>query len=239
MEAVRMRWAGRVFAAITLCVGSHGLVWAQGGESAPAPAPFPTASIHFEQNATDGDAEVVFEVKGGDEGLSKLIVRTPDGRTVINVVAADRSTLGMRQFRFESPEPRDATALKAAYPEGVYTFEGATASGTTLKGTAKLNHKLPAPVTDVRPRDSADNIALRNLAITWKPVAGLAAYLVYIEQTEQDVNVSAKLPATATSFIVPDGFLRPRTAYQLGIGTVTEEGNVSFVETTFVTADKP
>ena len=234
-----MRRAGRVFAAITLCLGSHGLVWAQGGEPAAAPAPFAVASMHFEQNATDGDAEVVFEIKGGDEGLSKLTVRAPDGRTVINFVASDPSTLGMRQFRFESPEPTDAKALKSAYPEGVYTFDGATASGAKLYGAARLNHKLPAPVSNVQPKDSADKVAFKDLVITWNSVAGLAAYVVYIEQSELDVNVSAKLPASATSFAVPNGFLRPRTAYQLGIGTVTEEGNVSFVEATFITADKP
>ena len=233
-----MRWAGRILTAISLCLGPHGLAWAQGGESAPAPTPFPVASLHFEQNATDGDAEVVFEIKGGDDGLSKLAVRAPDGRTVINFVAADPSTLGMRQFRFESPEPRDAKALKSAYPEGAYTFEGATASGEKLHGTAKLNHKLPAPVTNLQPRDAADNVPLNNLKITWTPVPGLAGYLVYVEQSELDVNVSAKLPATATSFIVPNGFLHPRTAYQLGIGSVTKDGNVSFIEATFVTADK-
>jgi hypothetical protein len=195
--------------------------------------------MHFEQNATDGDAEVVFEIKGGDEGLSKLAVKTPDGRTVINFVASDPSTLGMRQFRFESPEPRDAKALKSAYPEGVYTFDGATASGAKLHGTARLNHTLPAPVTNLQPKDSADNVPLNGVKITWSPVSGLAGYLVYVEQAELDVNVSAKLPASATSFVIPDGFLQARTAYQLGVGTVTREGNVSFIETTFVTAAKP
>jgi len=37
---------------------------------------------------------------------------------------------------------------------------------------------------------------------------------------------------------VPDGFLLPGTEYQLAIGTVSAEGNVSFVETTFTTAGK-
>ena len=36
--------------------------------------PFPTASVHFEQNATDGDVEVVFKIKAEDEGLSELLV---------------------------------------------------------------------------------------------------------------------------------------------------------------------
>ena len=83
---------------------------------------FAFAKVHFEQNATDGDVEVVFEIKGGDEGLANLRVVSPDGRIVIDFTAPDASTLGIRQFRFESPEPKDIEGLKTAYPEGVYTF---------------------------------------------------------------------------------------------------------------------
>ena len=36
--------------------------------------PFETANIRLEQNATDGDVEVVFEIKGGDDGLYELTV---------------------------------------------------------------------------------------------------------------------------------------------------------------------
>jgi hypothetical protein len=35
---------------------------------------------------------------------------------------------------------------------------------------------------------------------------------------------------------VPNGLLIPGTKYHLGIGTVSDEGNVSFVETSFTTA---
>ena len=233
-----MKRAGHV-AALTLCLGSQGLVWAQGGSTAPAPAPFAIATLHLEQNATDGDAEVVFEIKGGDDGLSKLTVRAPDGRIVIDVAAPDASTLGLRQFRFESPEPTDIKVMKSAYPEGEYVFEGATTSGTRLHSIATLSHKLPAPVSLLRPITEADRLATRHLSIKWTPVKGVAAYIVYVEQGGLDVNVSAKLPGTASSFAVPEGFLRPGTPYQLGIGTVTEQGNISFVETTFLTEDKP
>ncbi|HEU5305469.1 MAG TPA: hypothetical protein VFU40_12545, partial [Gemmatimonadales bacterium] len=114
-----------------------------GVPSLPPPAPFAVASVRFEQNATDQDVEVVFEVKGGKDGLAKLVVVAPDGRTVIDVTAPDASTLGIRQFRFESPEPPDAAQLRAAYPEGVYTVTGTTAGGQTLRGASTLHHKLP------------------------------------------------------------------------------------------------
>jgi hypothetical protein len=222
-------------------IGRLGLVTAAAvlvGVDARPPAPFAIASIHFEQNATDGDFEAVVEAKGGDEGLAKLAVVSPDGRAVIDVTAPAATTLGVRQLRFESPEPGDFSSLKAAYPEGVYTFTGATAGGATLEGRATLRHALPPRTSFLRPAAGAQGVALKGLVITWTPVRNLSAYIITIEQSELDVSITARLPGSVARFAVPDGFLRPGTAYQLGIGTVTGDGNVSFVETTFTTAEK-
>src|SRR3989304_4358433 len=98
--------------------------------------PFPVAHVRFEQNATDGDVEVVFEVTGRSEGLSKLKVHSPDGRPTVDFNPPDASTMGIRQFVFESPEPKDVAGLKSAYPEGTYTFTGLTAAGAQLQGKA-------------------------------------------------------------------------------------------------------
>lgn len=206
------------------------------GPPADPSTPFTIASIHFEQNATDGDFEAVVEVKGGDDGLAKLAVVDPNGRTVIDVTAPAATTLGVRQLRFESPEPGDVASLKAAYPEGVYTFTGTTAAGDKLESTAILRHALPAPTAFLRPAPGARGVGVKDVVITWTPVKDLAGYIVYIEQAALDVSLSAKLPGSAASFGVPAGFLRPGTAYQLGIGTVMANGNISFVETTFTTA---
>src|SRR3990170_1930018 len=139
----------QILAGIALLLCSHGL--ALGADKEPGSfVPFAVASVRFEQNATDGDAEVVFEVKGGKEGLAKLTVVSPDGRTVIDFTAPNASTLGIRQFRFETPEPGDVESLKSAYPEGVYTFTGATAAGGKLRGESPLNHKLPPTASVLR-----------------------------------------------------------------------------------------
>lgn len=206
------------------------------GAQAAAPTDFAVATVLFEQNATDGDVEVVFEVKGGAEGLARLTIVAPNGRTVADFAARDSSTLGMRQFRFESPEPKDVASLKAAYPEGVYVFSGATASGSRLEGRATLSHRLPATSTFVRPVGGAEGVGIKGQVLSWKPVANLAAYIVYVEQEELGVSVSARLPGSASSFVVPDGFLVAGTEYMIGIGTVTKDGNVSIVEATFKTA---
>jgi hypothetical protein len=201
-------------------------------------APFAVATIHFEQNATDGDFEAVVEAKGGDEGLARLAVVAPDGRTIIDVTAPTATTLGVRQLRFESPEPGDLASLTAAYPEGVYTFTGTTAAGARHQGTATLRHALPATAAFLRPAARARGVSVNDLMVTWTSVRNATAYIVTIEQAELDVSITARLPGTVDRFAVPDGFLRAGTAYQLGIGTVTGGGNISFVETTFTTAEK-
>ncbi len=227
-----------ILAGVTLLLGALGLALVGVGNTSGPSVPFAVARVHFEQNATDGDVEAVFEVKGGDDGLAKLAVVSPDGRTVIHFTAPDASTLGIRQFRFESPEPGDVTRLKSAYPEGVYTFAGASVTGHELHGEATLNHKLPATASLLQPRAGARGVGAKNLKITWTPVKNLAAYIVDIEQHELDVSIRTKLPGSVTTFAVPDGFLRPGTEYRLGLGTVTDKGNISFVETTFTTARK-
>ena len=208
---------------------------AGGAARAATPQAFPVASVHFEQNVTDGDVEVVFEAKGGDEGLADLKIVAPDGRTVADFSAPDPSTLGIRQFRMESPEPKDVGALKAAYPEGTYRFTGHTRSGMTLTGTSTLSHRLPAVARFRAPAPEATGVPTRNVRISWHPAAGAAHYIVEIEHDELGTRVQATLPASATSFAIPDGFLLPGTEYELAIGTVGAAGNISFVETSFTT----
>jgi hypothetical protein len=202
---------------------------------AAAAVPFPIASAHLEQNVTDGDMEVVFQVKGGQEGLAELSVVSPDGRTVVTFRAPDASTLGIRQFRLESPEPRDIKALRAAYPEGVYEFSGKTFSGITLAGKSTLSHRLAAATKFVRPAPAAENVSAKDLTVSWSPVAGVASYLVSIEQSDLKASITASVPGSSTSFAVPPGFLVRGRKYKMAVGTVTPEGNISFAETTFTT----
>jgi hypothetical protein len=78
-------------------------------------------------------------------------------------------------------------------------------------------------------------VGAKNLKITWTPVKNLAAYIIRIKQRTLGANLTATLPGSVATFAVPDGFLRPGMEYQLAIGTVSDEGNISFVETTFTT----
>jgi hypothetical protein len=225
----------RTIAAISFLLGGYGQASAQsnGGSNTSS---FSIAKFHLEQNATDGDFEVVLEVNSGGEGLEKLTVVSPDGRKVVDYTAIGKPTLGMRHFHLESPEPNDIKIMKSGYPEGVYSLTGSTPSGLKLSGKVMLTHKLPPAVTLLTPKPDAENVAIKNLRITWTPVKNVVAYIVYIEQPDVNFEITARLAGSSTSFAVPEGLLSPGTAYSLGIGTVSSEGNTSFIETTFATA---
>jgi hypothetical protein len=212
------------------CASAHG-----GENEAAATAPFSIASVHFEQNATDGDGEVVFQVKAGKEGLAELIVRSPDGRPVVTFKAPDASTLGMRQFRFETPEPQDFNALQAAYPEGAYEFSGITPSGVKLAGKATLSHRLPAIAAFAEPAAAAENVRVKDFVVSWGAVDNVASYIVKVQQRELNLDFTVVLPGSWTAFALPDGFLSRGKKYKMAIGTVTREGNISYVESTFTT----
>jgi hypothetical protein len=196
---------------------------------------FEVATIRFEQNVTDKDVEVVFEINGEDEGLSRLLVMAPNGSTVADVTAA--SKFGLKQFVFESPEPRDAAALKAAYPEGKYTFEGTTVGGEALEGTCTLTHALPAAVKLVAPLARATDVQIEGLQVRWNPIQGASGYIVELEQEDTGFALVVNLPGTASTLALPAGLLTPATEYVLGIGAVADGGNRTFMETSFMTAD--
>lgn len=198
---------------------------------------FEVAEVHFEQNATDVDFEVVFDIIGGDEGLLKLQIVGPDGRPVVDFTAPDASTTGVRSFVFESPEPHDLPSMAAAYPEGVYQFSATNSAGVELRSEATLEHALPATAELLNPEEDAEGVAINGLEISWSEVEGVSAYIVKVE-IEDDVlkdNIAMSLSSSTTTFSVPDDFLRPGKEYKIAIGAVVEGGNASFIEASFFT----
>lgn len=196
---------------------------------------FERTAVSLEQTVQDEDAEIKFEVIGRNVGLATLQVAAPDGRVVIEFKAAD-SKLGLRHITLESPEPKNDGRLQAAFPAGPYKFTATTVAGDTVLGEAMLSHRLPDPTSFIRPRVDEKNVPVTGLHLRWSPVRNLAATVVVIEQEKSGQEIRVNLPSTATAFAVPDGFLLPGTEYKLAIGTVSKEGNTSFVETSFTTA---
>jgi hypothetical protein len=227
--------AGRneMLAGVTLLLGLHGAPADVMKRIAP-PVPFTLATVHLERNVTDGDDEVVFEVDGGEDGLAKLTVTAPNGKIVVEFASPGTGELGVRQFRFESPEPVEGTKVREAYPEGIYTFAGTTGLGEKLESKATLSHKVPGSAKGLSPKDEAE-VSPQNLSITWTPAKDAAAQVVVLEQEELGESITTRLPGTAQKFVVPEGFLRPGKEYRLGVGTLARGGNAAYVEAGFTT----
>lgn len=232
------RWYTRTFASLVAAalVGLASSACAEDDESPGKAGRFGAAGIRFEQNATDGDVEVVFHAIGGAAGLTHLSVQGPDGRNVAEF-NADAATLGLRSFILESPEPRDVEALKAAYPEGMYSFSALSLRGVELRGKYRLVHALPPTTKLLEPEPEATDVNPKALSIRWQGVDGVVGYKLEIEQDDLGIKLEVRLPASSTSFTVPEELLHPGTEYDIGVGTVSETGNISFIETSFTTRE--
>jgi hypothetical protein len=195
---------------------------------------FETASIHLERNVVDEDAEAVIEVQGEDDGLASLLVIAPDGRRIARLESRNRRNLGVREMLLESPEP-SLGAVLASYPEGTYRFIARTFDGEELRGEAELSHAFPDPVNITSPAEDA-TVPAAGLMIQWQPVAGVERYVLELEHEELETALLVDLPASATSFSPPAGWLLPGSEYTLGIGGIGENGNVTVVEIVFHTA---
>ncbi len=203
-----------------------------GGLCQTAFAQFDNASVIFETNATDGDFEVVFKMKGDDEGIETLLVLGPNSRVMIN-----SSTVGgIREYVFESPEPSDIAEITSAYPEGEYLFFATTPSGSFFSAEAVLSHTLPATTEFMTPAAEATGVA-RDVTLTWAAVPGISSYIVGIGNDDLEESFEVVLQGSVTSLQVPGGFLMANTEYEFEIGTVGANGNVSFIETAFTTGN--
>lgn len=213
-----------------------GLLASVASGTALADAKFEHLAVRVEQNVTDNDFEVVFEATSGDTAFAALKVAAPDGRIVIDFKSPN-TKLGMRSFRFETPEPKSLSGLQADYPAGQYTFSASTVSGLNFSDVTSLSHKLPAAATFLRPRPDELGVPVNGLRVEWRAPTGLKSCLVAIENDVTGVTVvQATLAGGATTFSVPNGVLAPGTVYKVAIGTVATDGNASYIETSFTTA---
>jgi hypothetical protein len=205
--------------------------------SAQAEEKFEKVGVYLEQNLRDKDAEVKFEAIAGNAGLATLKVTAPDGRAVVDFKTPD-SKLGIRHLILESPEPKSLATVQADFPAGPYRFTGLTAGGVKLEAESLLSHSLPEAVSLVYPRPDQKSVPVTTMNIRWRPVKNTAASILILEQEHTGREIRTNLSDAATEFAVPDGFLQPGTEYTLAIGTVSKQGNRSFVEITFVTEKK-
>jgi hypothetical protein len=216
-----------------LCVGL-----ALAATSAVAAATeFEEAAMYVEQNATDGDTEVVISGTAGDEGLRRLYIKSP-ARERMTTLLADDATPGMREFHFETPEP-PGEAVLAFYPEGTYVLRGVSTTGEVFRSVLTLSHDLPPAVTILHPAEDAEVPARQGLVVRWSAAADVEQFVLEIENESADPEqaLTVNLPPHVTSFRVPAAFMRPGSEFQVGVHTVADNGNIVAVESAFTTAE--
>lgn len=195
---------------------------------------FSELSVRLEQNATDGDSEVVLFAKGQDEGLRNLVVLAPDRRRVVANVVGAPDGVGLREFVFESAEPPDLDAVLAAFPRGSYFFFGVTMSGRCLMGAATLSHALAPDATLLTPEDE-QIVPVDQVTLRWMPVPGAVRYIVELNNEDTGAEYLLDVFPPTTQLAIPAEFLVPGSEYQFVVGVDARNGNRTFVERTFFT----
>ena len=195
---------------------------------------FEELGLTLEQNATDGDTEVVLFAQGGDEGLRRLTITAPDGRKTARI-DGDRRGIGLREFLLESAEPPDLDAVLASFPEGTYAFSGKAVGGDCLKGTAPLSHTL-APATTLETPEEDEVVPIDALVLSWAAVVGAERYVVELNNEDTGAEMTFVVFPPTTSLEIPPAALAPDAEYQFGVGVRSAEGNLTVVERTFTTA---
>jgi len=207
--------------------------------------PFTDARIRIEINSTDGDSGL--HVLLDAEGWRFVNILDPKGKLIftVNGGGSVRKT-GLTELFFESAEPGFeelplADFLKR-FPAGEYRFVGQTIKGATLFSKALLTHALPdGPVLLSPEEDSVQDP--ENTVIEWEPVADPAGSRIvrYEVLVVEDGSVpkrvlSAVVPATVTSLIVPPTFLLRNASYKYEVLAIEEGGNQTLSELAFRTA---
>ena len=198
---------------------------------------FEEATMYVEQNATDGDTEIVISGTAGDEGLRRLYIKSPT-RDRMTTLLADDATPGMREFHFETPEP-PGEAILAFYPEGTYVLQGISTSGERFRSVLTLSHDLPPAVTILHPAEDAKVPARQGLVVRWSAAPGIEQFVLEVENESADPEqaLTVNLPPHVTSFRVPAAFMRPGSEFQVGVHTIADNGNIVAVESAFTTAE--
>ena len=199
---------------------------------------FERAEIRLEQNLHDKDVEVKFDIVSKELGLKTLVVAAPDGRIVVNFKSSN-SKHGIRHLELETPEPANDGRIQADFPEGTYRFAATDTNGDRLRGTATLSHALPPAPQMISPQPEQKDVPVVGTKVQWRPMQGIAQYVVILEHEESGREITAILPGTINVFSIPVGFLILGADYKVEIGAVAKNGNRTFVEYGISTAKRP
>ena len=194
--------------------------------------PFEEVDIYLEVG--DGEFEVIISADS-EEPLRKLTVTAPNDNRVVEIKSKDLAELSLSEISLET-SLSSIGQIQAAYPEGTYLFSGRTAAGEKLFGRASLSYQiLPAP--SFSPSDG-EEIDPDDFEIEWDAVTGAAGYIVEVENDDLGVSIEAELGPEILSFEVSDDVLEPGEEYEVEVGAVHENGNVSVAESSFTVPEE-
>ena len=239
--------AGLVVAAGPVALQASGR---SGGAGDPGVVRMKDARLKFEINATDEDGGI--QVFADADSWKRMSIFDPTGRRIFSTTTEGRmAEQGGTELFLESAEPSFAQLpleqLLERFPEGRYTFRGLGLNGERHIGSARLSHAVPegpvllSPLESDQPQDP-DRTELR-----WKqvePASGspIIGYQVLVVQPETGltalpkVTLDVMMPPTASSMVVPRGFLRPGTEYEWEVLAIERGGNQTLSSSTFTTS---
>jgi hypothetical protein len=197
---------------------------------------FEELQLTLERNATDGDTEVVLFAQGQDDGLKKLLIRGPNGRRIASIEADSRG-IGIREFLLESAEPAELELVLASFPEGEYRFFGRSVEKDCLLGTATLSHEI-APETTLLTPAADSTVDPGDVVLSWTAVPSAVAYVVGLNDEDTGAESLFTVFPPVTSLEIPSAAIEPGSEYQFEVGVRTANGNLTFVEHNFFTAEE-
>ena len=208
-----------------------------GQQGDPAPhSKLKEERMFVEYTASADEAVIVVEAESEDV-LHRVQVRSPGGQPVLELRTRPGQAMGMAGFVVESVEVPLAT-LRGIYAEGSYELVAESTGGRSSVGRAELTFEIPPAPLIVYPTDGMVGVPT-NLVVAWIPASQargseVTGSKIVVEQGEDD-GLTATLPASSSSFQVPDGILSPGTPTLVEVAAMGRNGNRTLVEVSFMT----
>lgn len=176
-----------------------------------ASEPFSQAQVFFEYNSVEGNIGIQFFFDGE---WTDVEIRDPKGRAIFETdTRGQLRKVGGAEVCFESVEPSfDSTDphpdFFKKFPAGPYTFRDKAVDGGKLNSTVELSHQLPAaPVVTPSSNKVQRTWAPGQPPVDAAPLAGFQVIFEIVVKENAVRSLTADLPDSAASFVIPAEFL--------------------------------
>lgn len=255
-----LRWAhGKGIAAILLVSGmAFGIQGCSNSPSGPEgeTLKLKVAKLLIEHNATDEDTG--FQGFADGDPWNELVITGPAGEQILTVnPEGGLSGFGLTELFFETSEPPNAEvpidSVLTRLGEGIYTFTGdIVGEKESSITTSSFTHDIPAGPALISPADGAEGLNPSDVVVSWnavttdvngEPGITIAGYQVIVEENAVPEFpqgfyrpwLSVHVPASVTSVVVPDGFLKNDACYKYEVLAIEESGSQTLSSAAFET----